>query len=42
MFRHARAEGRGKQKKCVDEREESFTTIPQILKQEQRKQSLYT
>lgn len=31
MLRHAREEGGGKQKKCMDEREESFITVPQFL-----------
>lgn len=41
MFRHAREEGGGKQKKCLDEREESFITVPQFLN-ENRENSLHT
>lgn len=41
MFRHAREEGGRKQKKCMDEREESFVTVPQFLN-ENRENSLHT
>lgn len=35
MFRHARDEAGGKQKKYMDERKESFITVPQFSNREQ-------
>jgi len=41
MFRHGREEGGGKQKNCVDEREESLITAPPFFNQN-RENSLRT
>lgn len=41
MFRPAKRGGGGKQKKCLDEREESFMRVPQFLIQN-KENSLHT
>lgn len=41
MFRPARGGGGSKEKKCLDEREESFVRVPQFLTKN-RENSLHT